>query len=36
MAGKKKGLVIGQAAQLEKLVKQAFIAVGLGIALLII
>ena len=36
MAGKKKGPVIGQAAQLEKLVKQAFIAVGVGIALLII
>ena len=36
MAGKKKGPVIGQAAQLEKLVKQAFIAVGLGIVLLII
>ena len=36
MAGKKKGPVIGQAAQLEKLVKQAFIAVGVGIVLLII
>ncbi len=36
MAGKKKGQVIGQAAQLEKLVKEAFIAVGLGVALLII
>ena len=36
MASKKKGPVIGQAAQLEKLVKQAFIAVGLGIVLLII
>lgn len=36
MAGKKKGPVIGQAAQLEKLVKQAFIAVVLGVALLIV
>ena len=36
MAGKKKGPVIGQAAQLEKLVKQAFVAVGLGVALLIV
>jgi methyl-accepting chemotaxis protein len=36
MASKKKGPVIGQAAQLERLIKQAFIAVGLGIALLII
>ena len=36
MAEKKKGPVIGQAAQLEKLVKQAFIAVGLGVALLIV
>ena len=36
MAGKKNGPIIGQAAQLEKLVKQAFIAVGLGIVLLII
>ena len=36
MAGKKKGPVIGQAAQLERLIKQAFIAVGIGIALLII
>lgn len=36
MAGKKKGPVIGQAAQLERLIKQAFIAVGVGIALLII
>lgn len=33
---KEKGPVIGQAAQLEKLVKQAFIAVGVGIVLLII
>ena len=36
MAGKKKARVIGQAAQLEKLVKQAFLAVGIGVTLLII
>lgn len=36
MAGKKKNQIIGQAAQLEKLVKQAFLAVGIGVALLII
>ena len=36
MAGKKKTQIIGQAAQLEKLVKQAFLAVGIGVALLII
>lgn len=36
MAGKKKTQIIGQAAQLEKLVKQAFLAVGIGIVLLII
>ena len=36
MAGKKKARVIGQAAQLEKLVKQAFLAVGIGVTLLIV
>lgn len=36
MAGKNKTRIIGQAAQLEKLIKQAFVAVGIGVALLII
>ena len=36
MEGKKKTRIIGQAAQLERLVRQAFLAVGIGVALLII
>ncbi len=36
MEDKKKTRIIGQAAQLERLVRQAFLAVGIGVALLII
>lgn len=36
MAGKQKKMVVGQAAQLKKLVKQAFIAVGIGIVILVL
>ena len=36
MEGKNKTRIIGQAAQLERLVRQAFLAVGIGVALLII